>query len=266
MKRPTQADVARLAGVSRATVSYVLNNQTRGRVPISEETRRRVLDAIAELDYVPDARAQALRSGNTKTIGLIIPDIHNPHFWEMADGAEQAARAAGYDILLSSIRPEDEHAKDIFKNLARRRIDGLIMVPSFLYDSAEAQKTLAALLKRRLPVVGIMSGHGHVPHKIDRILADYRDATLELMARLLAWQHRRIGFVFGIAVPTLGNDRLVAYRESLEAAGLPADPKLIIQCGPTLEDGHQAARQLPELSTTPPALLAITDPSAIRAL
>ncbi|MCC9078560.1 LacI family transcriptional regulator [Litorilinea aerophila] len=266
MKRPTQADVARLAGVSRATVSYVLNNQTRGRVPISEETRRRVLDAIAELDYVPDARAQALRSGNTKTIGLIIPDIHNPHFWEMADGAEQAARAAGYDILLSSIRPEDEHAKDIFKNLARRRIDGLIMVPSFLYDSAEAQKTLAALLKRRLPVVGIMSGHGHVPHKIDRILADYRDATLELMARLLAWQHRRIGFVFGIAVPTLGNDRLVAYRESLEAAGLPVDPNLIIQCGPTLEDGYQATRQLLELPTPPTALLAINDLLAIGAL
>src|SRR5918998_1818316 len=147
MKRPTQVDVAQLAGVSRATVSYVLNSQTDGRVPISEETRQRVLKAVADLDYVPDSRAQALRSGSTKTIGLIIPDIHNPHFWEVADGVEQEASAAGYHILLSSIPPEKKYAEDIFKDLSHRRIDGLIMVPSFLYQSEEAQKTLDYLLK-----------------------------------------------------------------------------------------------------------------------
>jgi LacI family transcriptional regulator len=75
MKRPTQVDVARLAGVSRATVSYVVNGLDGGRIPISEETRQRVLEAIEELGYQPDARAQALRSGRTKAIGLIIPDL-----------------------------------------------------------------------------------------------------------------------------------------------------------------------------------------------
>jgi len=74
-KRPTQQDVARRAGVSRATVSYVLNGLANGRVPISDETRERVMLAIAELGYVPDASAQALRSGSTHTLGLIIPDI-----------------------------------------------------------------------------------------------------------------------------------------------------------------------------------------------
>ena len=118
MKRPTQADVAKLAGVSRATVSYVVNNQTSDRVPISEETRKRVLEAVAELSYVPDARAQALRSGSTKTIGLIIPDIHNPYFWEIADGVEKEAYAAGYHILLSSIPPENSTLK-IFSEICR---------------------------------------------------------------------------------------------------------------------------------------------------
>ena len=170
MKRPTQVDVARLAGVSRATVSYVLNDQTGGRVPISEETRQRVLDAIAQLDYVPDARAQALRSGSTKTIGLIIPDIHNPHFWEVADGVEQEAYAAGYHILLSSIPPENEQAEDIFENVSHRRIDGLIMVPSFIYQSKQAQKTLAQLIKRRVPIVGIMADHGEKKYNFDRVI------------------------------------------------------------------------------------------------
>ncbi len=93
----------------------MVNNQVDGWVHISEETRQRVLEAIAELGYVPDASAQALRSGSTKTIGLIIPDIHNPHFWQVADGVEQEADAAGYHILLSSIPPENKFAEEFSK-------------------------------------------------------------------------------------------------------------------------------------------------------
>ncbi len=266
MKRPTQADVARLAGVSRVTVSHVVNSQDGGRVLISEETRRRVLEAVGELGYVPDARAQALRSGSTKTIGLIIPDIHNPHFWEIVDGVEQEASAAGYHILLSGISPKDRYAEDIFNDLSRRRIDGLVMVPSFIYQSEEAKKTLAYLLTRRLPVVGMMADHGDVRYNIDRVISDYHDATREAMTHLLSLQHRRIGFIFGIDVPELGNDRLFAYRDSLQAAGLPEDPALIVGCGPTIEDGYHAARQLLELPSHPTALLAINDLLAIGAL
>lgn len=266
MERPTQADVAKLAGVSRATVSYVLNNQTTGRVPISDETRQRVLEAIAELDYVPDARAQALRSGNTKTIGLIIPDIHNPHFWQIADGVEQAAYAAGYHILLSSIPPENKNAEEIFKNLSHRRIDGLIMIPSFIYHSEEAQKTLLYLLKRRVPIVAMMADLGSVNDNIDRVISDYRDATLEIMNHLLSLQHRRIGLIYGIAIPELGKDRLLAYQESLQAAGLPVDPDLIAQCGPTIEDSYQATQKLLQMPSRPTALLALNDALAVGAL
>lgn len=266
MKRPTQVDVARLAGVSRATVSYVVNNQSEGRVPISEETRQRVLEAVAKLDYVPDARAQALRSGNTKTIGLIIPDIHNPHFWEFADGVEQEASAAGYHILLSSISPEDENAEDIFRDLSHRRIDGLVMVPSFIYHSAEAQKTLADMLKRRVPIVAMMSDRAGRSYNIDRVISDYRETTLEVMAHLLSLQHRRIGFIYGISMPDLGTDRMDAYRESLEAAGLTIDPDLIVKCGPTIENSYQATRHLLELPARPTAILAINDLLAIGAL
>ena len=100
MERPTQADVARLAGVSRTTVPYVMNNQTGGRVPISEETCQRLSDAIAELIMF------RMFEPRHYAIGLIVPDIRNPHFWEIADGVEQEANAAGYQILPSSIPPE----------------------------------------------------------------------------------------------------------------------------------------------------------------
>jgi len=266
MKRPSQVDVARLAGVSRATVSYVVNNQTDGRIPISEETRQRVLDAIAELGYVPDASAQALRLGSTKTIGLIVPDIHNPHFWQVADGVEQEADAAGYHILLSSIPPENKFAEDIFKSLSNRRIDGLVMIPSFIYESEEAQKTLAYLIKRRFPIVGMMADHGDTFKNIDRVISDYRDITMDVMAHLLSLGHKRIGFIFGIAVPTLGNDRLSAYQESLQAAGLSVDPGLVVECGPTIEDSYQATLKLLDSPSRPTALLAINDLLAAGAL
>ena len=159
MKRPTQVDVARLAGVSTATVSYVVNGLANGRVPISEDTRQRVLEAVQELGYEPDARAQALRSGDTKTIGLILPDIRNPHFWENADGVEQELRAAGYHLLLSSTALNPEYGEDTFKDLSRRRIDGLILMGFSIVQSAEAKHILTQLLKRRLP---IEIGRAHV--------------------------------------------------------------------------------------------------------
>lgn len=265
MKRPTQVDVARLAGVSRATVSYVVNGLTDGRVPISEETCQRVLDAVAELGYEPDARAQALRSGDTKTVGLIIPDIRNPHFWEYADGVEQEASASGYHILLSSTAPDNEYAEDIFKDLSRQRIDGLILMGSFIAQSEEAKNTLTWLLKRRLPIVEI-SDHDIVDYTVDCVVSNYRAATMEMMSHLLSLQHRRIGLIYGVAMPRLAEDRLLPYQDSLQAAGLPVDQELIVECGPTIDDGYQAALQLLKLPAQPTALISVNDLLAIGAL
>lgn len=261
MNRPTQVDVARLAGVSRATVSYVLNGHTEGRVSISDETQQRVLDAIEELGYEPDARAQALRSGNTKTIALIIPDLRNPHFCEYATGIEEAARAAGYHILLSSTTLNDEYAVEIFKDLARRRFDGLILVSSFILESNEAKTTLARIRKRGLPVVELSEYYG-----VDSVSADYRKATKEVMSYLLSLGHRRIGLIYGVGGHELAEDRLQPYRASLESVGIPIDEDLITECGPTIEDGHQAAKKLLELAPRPTTILAINDLLAIGAL
>ena len=241
MKRPTQTDVARVAGVSRATVSYVLNSVADGRVPISEETRKRVLAAIEELGYEPDARAQALRSGSTQTVGLILPDIRNPHYWQIADGVEQELRASDYHLLLSSMDLNPEYGEDIFKVLSGRRIDGLILIGAPLIQSEGAQQLLAQLLKRRFPVAKI----GEHP-TIDCVASNYQAATQEAMAYLLSLQHRRIGLIYGVRSPwdglgtgdlpidlAGGMDRLMPYQDCLRAAGLPVDSDLVITCGPT---------------------------------
>ena len=248
----TMIDVARHAGVSQTTVSIVVNNGDTPNIP--DETRQRVLEAIEELGYEPDALAQAFRSGSTKTVALIIPDLRNPHFCECATGIEEAARAAGYHLILSSTTLNDEYAADIFKDLSRRRFDGLILASSFILESEEAQATLDHIRKRRLPVVELSENYG-----VDSVSAEYREATKEVMSYLLSLGHRRIGMIYGVGGHELGQDRLQPYQEGLRAAGIPIDPSLIAECGPTIEDGYQAALKLLRLPSRPTALVAIND-------
>lgn len=261
MKRPTQVDVAQLAGVSRATVSYVINGQTDGRVSISPETQQRVLEAIAELGYEPDVQARALRSGSTHTIGVIIPDIHNPHFWQYVDGIEQEAQAAGYHLLVSSTSLNLKQEQDRLKDLARRRIDGLIL-QGFTEETKTTRKIFRQLISRQLPIVVI----GPTTVEVDTIWAGYRAATDEVMTHLLGLQHQRIGFIYGVKHPILGEDRLLPYKENLFKAGLPVDESLIINYGHTIEDGYQAACRLLSQPPRITAVIVINDLLAIGVL
>ncbi|MGW8178244.1 MAG: LacI family DNA-binding transcriptional regulator [bacterium] len=259
MNQPTQTDVAQLAGVSRATVSYVINGLTDGKIAISDETRKRVEDAIEELGYEPDARAQALSSGRTNTVALVIPDLRNPHFSEFATGVEDAARAADYHFLLSSTTlVSNEYAVDIFKDLVRRRFDGLILASSFILKSKEAQRILARVHKRGLPIVEV----NEINH-VDTISADYREATKEVISYLVSLGHRRIGLIYGVGDHEHGLDRLESYQEGLNTAGIALDPGLIVECGPAIEDGYQGALKLLQLDFRPSAIVAINDLLAI---
>src|ERR1041385_8227408 len=124
MKRPTQKDVADRAGVSRATVSYVLNDQNDLKVPISAETRQRVLSAITELGYEPDARAQSLRRGHSKIVGVIIPTILNPFFWQILFGISSELQAAGYSlyVALDAMHPDQED--NALRKLVQQSVNG----------------------------------------------------------------------------------------------------------------------------------------------
>jgi DNA-binding LacI/PurR family transcriptional regulator len=261
MKRPTQVDVARLAGVSRATVSYVLNDPTDQRIPISPETRNRVLNAIAELGYEIDARAQALRSGDTKTIGVLLPIYENPFFWQILSGISTEAEASGYSLLLahSSLTPEEENQS--VRELAEQRVDGLIMLIGF---KLLPEQVMNQLRRSTRPIVEI-SG---TASEFDYVHQGYGAGTQVLMNHLIELEHRRIGFIYGVTVPSQGFDRLDAYRKALEAAGLAYDESLVYQCGQLLEDGYRAALHLLSQPNRPTALLAINDllgMAAIRA-
>lgn len=257
MKRPTQNDVAKLAGVSRATVSYVVNGSSD--VPISVETRARVLDAVAQLNYAPDSRAQSLRSGGSNTIGLLIPDLHNPHYWSIVEGVEDTVREQGYDLLFTSTSLDPQREEKTLAALSGRRMDGLILTLSFLEQS---KTTLTHLAANGYPVVTL----GNTSFNVDAVIATYRPATAQVMAHLLGLGHTRIGFIFGVGSKELATNRMSVYQESLAGAGIPINPELIDYSGPRIEDGYNAALRLLERAPRPTALLVINDWLAIGAL
>lgn len=268
-KRPTQADVARVAGVSRATVSYVLNGVADSRVLLTAETRARVLAAIQQLDYQPDARAQALRSGGaTKTIGLLLPDLHNPYYWKVAAGVEQEAQKAGFDLALYSTALNAEREQRTLQALAQRRIDGLILHLTF---PQQVSATLELFARRRHPLVILNEPVVTVDRsalKLDTVALKpgYRENARQMMHHLFALGHHQIGFIYGVATPTIDSGRLDAYREALVDVGLVVDESLIVHCGLTLADGYQAAVTLLQHTPRPTALVAINDLLAMGAL
>lgn len=256
MKRPTQKDVALRAGVSRSTVSYVLNDQTALKIPISDETRQRVMDAIAELGYEPDARAQSLRSGSTHVIGVIIPVIQNPFFWQILSGISTSLQQAGYSLHLAHHPLDSQQEANTIRELRRQPVDGFILLAAAKYLPA---RLIDYLRKSGRPIVEITSGKA----EFDHVAHSYSNGTRELLEHLLNLGHQRIGFIYGISNEVQGFDRLLIYREVLEECGLPTYE---MHCGETLRDAYQAARTLLSQAQHPTALLVINDMLAIAVM
>ncbi|QPC84975.1 LacI family DNA-binding transcriptional regulator [Phototrophicus methaneseepsis] len=259
MKRPTQKDVARKAGVSRSTVSYVLNDQTQLKIPISDETRQRVMDAIAELGYEPDARAQSLRSGSTNIVGVIIPVIQNPFFWQMLTGISDALQEAGYGLYLAPHLEDTNQAETAIRELKRHRVDGFILLAATRYFLPNIADYLR---KAGRPIVEITATQA----EFDHVIHGYASGTRDLMTHLFELGHKRIGFVYGVAEEAQGSDRLFAYREMLDNAGLSDSRRFEVYCGVELEDAYQAAYDLLNQPERPTALLVINDMLAVAVM
>jgi LacI family transcriptional regulator len=258
-KRPTMKDVAKLAGVSYQTVSCVIND-----IPvISDETRQRVLAAIQQLHYTPDLAARSLRSGKTHIIGLMIPDAHNPHFWDTVSGAEEEALAHGYSLLLATASMDRERERRAFQALSAQRLDGII--PLFTYPE-DFVEDLKLLRRKHTPIALSTSAVTFPAPDLDIVYTHFEEAAHELMRHLLGLGHRRIAMIWGVGRGGLGSDRVTAYRQALIAVGLPAEPQLVIPCGHTLADAFSAAEQTLNLVPRPTAIIGINDLMAFGAM
>ncbi len=258
-KRPTQADVARLAGVSQAIVSYVLNDRS---AEVADETRERVLLAIAELGYVPDGAARSLRTRKTMTLACIIPDITNPFYPAMELGIQRVAETHGYDLIVSNTEGIAEKESRALHGMLRGRADGVVMTP-FHIDHARIETVVSA---------GIAVTLLHTPVEalqqigVDFINSDTNPAAQLAVDFLIDRGHTRIGMIAGIPGTPPREARVRGYREALRRHGLPDDDLLIRGADYQEAGGYEAMQELLKLDQRPTAVFAANDLMALGAM
>jgi LacI family transcriptional regulator len=259
-RKPTQADVARLAGVSQALVSYVLNDNPM--ISIPAHTRQRILDAIDELGYVPDGAARSLRTRKTYTIAGIIPDITNPFYPAFERGIQESAESHGYDLIVYNTGSIAERERRCLRSVQQGRVDGVIAV--LFHVTA---RDLVPLMNRGIAVVRLEARKKKAREyelPLDNLYVDNIAAARDVVRYLIGRGHTRIGMLDGIQGP--GRARVLGYRQALAEHRLPVDEALI-RDGDFKEDGgYRAMDELLELSPRPTAVFAANDMMAMGAL
>jgi len=251
----TMKDVASHAGVSTATVSRVLN----GHAAPTQETRTRVLAAIEELGYRPNALARSLRTTATKTFGLVISDLVNPFFAEIARAVEQEARAHGYCVVLANADESAEQQTTYVRTLLDRRVDGLLVCPA-TDDAAWMDEVVAT----GLPLVLLDRSVPGADCPVVRV--DGAEALADLAATLVGAGHERVGVIAGPSDTSTGRERLAQFGSALAELGHPVHPDHVVHGDFRWESGAQAAAKLMELPDRPTALVAMDNLMGLGAL
>ena len=220
----TISDVARLAGVSTATVSHTINN-TRY---VSEETKERVYQAIRELGYTPDASARSFRTGKKQTVGFIVPDISNKFFGTMIEAVENYLSGHGYHLIIANTKEDADREETSLRLLTAGLVDG-ILVASTIEDFNRFDAIIPAgfplvLVDRTFPV-----------KKYSSVCVSNFQPIYRSVCRLAGKGDQRIGIIGGLPRLSSTQERISAYRQAVADCGLPEDEHLI-QYGDSLEN------------------------------
>ncbi len=250
----TRNDVAAVAGVAPSTVSYVVNNGPR---PVSLKARQKVLSAIAKLGYHPSEVARSLRTRRTQTIGLVVPDITNPYYGEMAQAVEEVSFAHGYTVILAHTGHLPGRELRYSQMLRSKEVDGVIFLPV-----TPDLEPLHSLRRANVPLVVL---ERFVPG-YSCILADEHRGGFLATQHLLGLGHRRIGCIALAGDSTSSVARADGYRAALLEAGIFPDRNLILECDEGYSAGELAAREFLQLPQRPTAVVAHNDLMAIGAM
>ncbi|MBU8851514.1 LacI family transcriptional regulator [Priestia megaterium] len=246
---PTIYDVAKLSGLSKTTVSRVINNHSY----VSEEKKNRVLKAMKELNYTPNPSARKLRGQVTTTIGVIVPKIINPFFSYLVDSIEQVAYKKGYHVLIFQSN-EDKEKELAFLNLLKtKQVDGIIMT------SIENDWSLIEPFTEYGPILLCNEYVNNANVPIVR-LNQYKGAYIGVK-HLLEKGHRKIGYCTGglFAEEGKDKDRNQGYQKALQEAGIQPDPKWIFVNQHSIEDGKQVVKKILSMEDRPTAIFTGSD-------
>jgi len=251
----TIEDVARLADVSTATVSRVMN----GSSGVREKTRQKVLDAAARLGYVANQQAKRLAGGHSQIIGLVVPELANGYVGEIIHGIDEALAQFENDLMLFTTHRRASNEAARVMSLTRSLVDGMLVVLP-----REPGMYLQTLRQLKFPHVLI--DHIGLNDVSPSVIATNRQGGLDGTRYLLSLGHRRIGFITGDMKLGCSRDRLEGYRAALQEAGLPIEEQLIREGTFHQPEGYSRARELLQLRKRPTAIFASNDVMAFGAM
>ncbi len=255
MSKITIKDIAKKAGVSIATVSYVINKSR----PVSSELAARVTAVIDEIGYYPDVNARSLKSKRTSTIGLIVPDNSNPFFAEIAKGVEDAGFDAGFSVILCNSNAMLERELAYIHLLVSKRVDGVIFAPT-----TPSIQPIKRIVDLGIPVAVFYRETGNLD--IDSIRIDNVDASYRATRHLIELGHRKIACIRPLSMETPSGRRVDGYRRAMQEAGLSWSSELLPQGNNRISGGEEATRQLLASGKQFSAIFSTNDAMAIGAM
>jgi LacI family transcriptional regulator len=246
-------DVAREANVSMATVSRVVN----GNPNVKPVTRKKVLEVIERLGYRPNAVARGLASKKTTTVGVIIPDISNIFFAELARGIEDIATMYKYNIILSNSDQNLDKELHLLNTMLGKQVDGIVFMGGNI-----THEHVGEFEKSPVPIV--LAGSIEESEKIPSVNIDYEKAVFDSVSEFVANGHKQIAFVVGpLHEPRNVEKKLKGYKRALEEAGIPFNDELVIEGDYTYDSGLEAFDKLVEVAQRPTAILVGSDEMAL---
>jgi LacI family transcriptional regulator len=256
-KKPSSKDVARRAGVSQATVSYVFSGRSAGLV--SSANRERVLAAAEEIGYRPNGLARSLQTGRTNCIGVFLSYIGSYFHASIVSGAAALLGEHDYKIVIAAA--EDNHTVDASKIdfLLSQRVDALMVIGGAYYQDALPDWMRYMQTHK---IAGVVVDDKRCAGMIDCVVSDDLGGMRKLVAHLASKGHRRIAALTRVWTSSTALDREEGYRLGLIDCGLPYDEALAIPCCGSKEDIQSAVKRLLALPDPPTALLCPADPLA----
>jgi LacI family transcriptional regulator len=248
-------DVAERANVSTTTVSHVIN----GTRYVSEELTERVKRAMKELDYSPNALASSLRSGRTKIIGLVIPDIANQFFSEISRKIEDNGYDNGYSVILCNTNEDEDKEESYIDVLIGKQVDGIVFI-----SAGQGMKNIEKAILSNIPFVIVDRDVREID--ADVVLIDNFMGGQQATNYLISLGHRRIACITGPSAVSPSADRVRGYEKALSDANIPIREDLIVRGDFHYESGRAAMEKLLALDERPTAVFACNDMMATGAM
>ncbi|WP_216828968.1 catabolite control protein A [Alkalihalobacterium elongatum] len=246
-------DVAREAGVSMATVSRVVN----GNPNVKPATRKKVMEAIEQLGYRPNAVARGLASKKTTTVGVIIPDISSIFFAELARGIEDIATMYKYNIILCNSDQNKEKEIRLINTLLEKQVDGIVFMGGQITEEHADHF-------KNSPVPVVLAATLDAEKAIPSVVIDYQQAVYDAINHLLSEGHKSIGMLSGpLEDPVNGYQKFAGYRQAIEEAGLEFNEDMVKIGDYTYDSGIEAMQSFIEMEEKPTAIFASTDEMAL---